>query len=233
MFRPLILRFFVVALVTVFSFSVARVEAGDSEMSHFLPKLSGVWKDMAGNTVLDISNGYLNGCRIVDCFDPAGGGGFGGVTVRIEESSGLRDLRLSFMISNKKTDYIELVDNNSMRLHKYMDFYKESLDGIHLGSTEEEVLRLWGKGRKGNYKYAYGEGVYYPGREVVLYFRNGFVENIVLLKKSRLSFVVTGINARNIGRDVAGRRVEPIENYAEYFWYDSSREYVALNNYPS
>ena len=42
-----------------------------------------------------------------------------------------------------------------------------------------------------------------------------------------------GINARNIGRDVAGRRVEPIENYAEYFWYDSSREYVALNNYPS
>lgn len=233
MFRPLLLRFLVVVLVTVFSFSSAIVEAGESEMRQFFPKLSGTWKDMAGNTVLDISNGYLNGCRIVDCFDPAGGGGFGGVTVRIEESSGLRDLRLAFMISNKKTDYIELVDNNSMRLHKYMDFYKESLDGIHLGSTEEEVLRLWGKGRKGNYKYAYGEGVYYPGREVVLYFRNGFADNIVLLKNSRLSFAVTGINARNIGRDVAGRRVEPIENYAEYFWYASSREYVSLNNYPS
>lgn len=233
MFRSFLLRFYVLALVTVFSFSVPIAEAGESEMSRFLPKLSGVWKDMAGNTVLDISNGYLNGCRIVDCFDLAGGGGFGGVTVRIEESSGLRDLRLAFMISNEKTDYIELVDNNSMRLHKYMDFYKESLDGIHLGSTEDEVLRLWGKGRKGKYEYAYGEGVYYPGREAVLYFRNGFVDNIVLLKKSKLYFTVTGITARNIGRDVAGRRVEPIENYAEYFWYDSSREYVSLNNYPS
>ena len=212
MFRSFLLRFYVLALVTVFSFSVPIAEAGESEMSHFLPKLSGVWKDMAGNTVLDISNGYLNGCRIVDCFAPAGGGGFGSVTVRIEESSGIRDLRLAFMISNKKTDYIELVDNNSMRLHKYMYFYKESLDGIHLGSPEDEVFRLWGKGRKGNYEYAYGEGVYYPGREVVLYFRNGFVDNIVLLKKSRLSFAVTGINARNIGRDVAGRRVEPIQN---------------------
>ena len=149
MFRPLLLRFLVVVLVTVFSFSSAIVEAGESEMRQFLPKLSGTWKDMAGNTVIDISNGYLNGCRIVDCFDPAGGSGFGGVTVRIEESSGLRDLRLAFMISNKKTDYIELVDNKSMRLHKYMDFYKESLDGIHLGSTEEEVLRLWGKRTQG------------------------------------------------------------------------------------
>lgn len=66
-----------------------------------------------------------------------------------------------------------------------------------------------------------------------MYFQNGFVDNIVLLKKSRLSFAVTGINAKNIGRDVVGRRVEPIENYAEYFWYASSREYVSLNNYPS
>ena len=69
MFRSLILRFCVVLLVTVFSFSSAMVEAGASEMRQFLPKLSGTWKDMAGNTVLDISNSYLNGCRIVDCFD--------------------------------------------------------------------------------------------------------------------------------------------------------------------
>ena len=53
MFRSLILRFCVVLLVTVFSFSSAMVEAGESEMRQFLPKLSGTWKDMAGNTVLD------------------------------------------------------------------------------------------------------------------------------------------------------------------------------------
>ena len=53
MFRPLLLRFLVVVLVTMFSFSSAMVEAGASEMRQFLPKLSGTWKDMAGNTVLD------------------------------------------------------------------------------------------------------------------------------------------------------------------------------------
>ena len=35
MFRPLLLRFLVVVLVTVFSFSSAMVEAGESEMRHF------------------------------------------------------------------------------------------------------------------------------------------------------------------------------------------------------
>lgn len=140
------------------------------------------------------------------------------------------------MIYNKKSDYIELVNgDNHQRLYKYVDYYKESIAGVHLGSARDEVEKLWGSGEKGHYSYFYGDGFLYREKGIILYYYHDcvdnvdLVENIVLLKSSPLSFCITGINAKNIPRDLAGKRVSPLAGYAEAFWYGSNREYVQLN----
>lgn len=87
--------------MNIFDMPADVAEAGEYEMKDIIvPKLTGNWRDRAGNVVVSINNGYLNGCRILDCYNAAGGGGFGGVTLRIEESAGIRDLQIEFMIYN-------------------------------------------------------------------------------------------------------------------------------------
>lgn len=220
----------------IFDMPVGVAEAGEHERKYIVPKLTGNWRDRAGNVVVSIDNGYLNGCRILDCYNAAGGGGFGGVTLRIEESAGIRDLRIVFMICNIKSDYIELVNgDNHQRLYKYMDYYKESVAGVHLGSTRDEVEKLWGRGEKGRYPYLNEDGFLHREKGIVLYYYHDSIDNadlverIVLLKSSPLSFCITGINAKNIPRDLAGKRVRPLAGYAEYFWYGENRDYVQLN----
>lgn len=225
--------------MNIFDMPVGVAEAGEHEMKYIVPKLAGNWRNRAGNVVVSIDNGYLNGCRILDCYAPAGGGGFGSVMLRIEESAGIRDLQIVFMIFNYKSDYIELVNGgNNQRLYKYMDYYKESIAGVHLGSTRDEVEKLWGRGEKGNYPYLDEDGFLHREKGVILYYYHDsadnvdIVERIILLKSSPLSFYITGINAKNIPRDLAGKWVRPVAGYAEYFWYGENREYVQLNRCP-
>ena len=69
--------------------------ANQSLCDKYLPRLQGNWYDSNGNVYLQIVGKTLNGCPIVDIVNAAGGGGNVGLTIRISESSGYRDIYLS------------------------------------------------------------------------------------------------------------------------------------------
>ena len=74
-------------------------------------KVAGDWYDASGNKVLSISNGYINGCRIVDGADFVGGYPGAGVFI-IQEAQGRKAIHLEWLgngehrtlIMNKKTN---------------------------------------------------------------------------------------------------------------------------------
>lgn len=104
-----------------------------------LAPVSGNWYDEQGNKVLAIGNGYINGCKVVDGFDFAGGRGQYGV-YRIMENSGPRDITIE-----KLTDKMIKVDNRTILKNTVSASYYESVNGIYLGMTEEDVTNKIGK----------------------------------------------------------------------------------------
>ena len=59
-------------------------------------KVAGDWYDASGNKVLSISNGYINGCRIVDGADFVGGYPGAGVFI-IQEAQGRKAIHLEWL----------------------------------------------------------------------------------------------------------------------------------------
>ena len=59
-------------------------------------KLSGDWYDANGNLVYSIHHGYVNGAKIIDCYDYVGGNP-GGAIITILEANGPRSIRLDWL----------------------------------------------------------------------------------------------------------------------------------------
>ena len=108
------------------------------EVLRNLNPVNGNWYDEQGNKVLVIANGYINGCKVVDGFDFAGGRGQYGV-YRIMEGSGPRDITIE-----KLTDKMIKVDNNTILKSTASASYFESVNGIYLGMAESDVVNKIG-----------------------------------------------------------------------------------------
>ena len=70
-------------------FSALTVDAAQMPLDSVIrasQKVAGDWYDASGNKVLSISNGYINGCRIVDGADFVGGYPGAGVFIIQEKS---------------------------------------------------------------------------------------------------------------------------------------------------
>ena len=63
--------FSIVCLVSALTIEAAQVPL--DSVIRTSQKVAGDWYDASGNKVLSISNGYINGCRIVDGADFVGG----------------------------------------------------------------------------------------------------------------------------------------------------------------
>ena len=59
-------------------------------VAKILKAIDGNWYDHNGNLVLQIQDGYINGCKILTVYDLAGASGNGGANFRILESTGER-----------------------------------------------------------------------------------------------------------------------------------------------
>jgi hypothetical protein len=104
-------------------------------------KIVGDWYDTSGNKVLTISNGYINGCPIVDGADFVGGYPGAGVFI-IQEAQGRKAIHLQWMgYGEHKT----LIINKKVQLSTIPQRqHYESVNGVYLGMTKQEVIDLLG-----------------------------------------------------------------------------------------
>lgn len=104
-------------------------------------KVAGDWYDASGNKVLSISNGYINGCRIVDGADFVGGYPGAGVFI-IQEAQGRKAIHLEWLGNGEHRTLIMNKKNQlTSRLQKE---HYESVRGVHLGMTRQQVIDLLG-----------------------------------------------------------------------------------------
>ena len=107
--------FSIVCLVSALTIEAAQVPL--DSVIRTSQKVAGDWYDASGNKVLSISNGYINGCRIVDGADFVGG----------------------------YPDHKTLIMNKKEQLtNKLQKEHYESVNGVYLGMNQQAVIDLLG-----------------------------------------------------------------------------------------
>lgn len=139
------LRLFVCMCFSVMClFSALTVDAAQMSLDSVIrasQKVAGDWYDASGNKVLSISNGYINGCRIVDGADFVGGYPGAGVFI-IQEAQGRKAIHLEWLGNG---DHKTLIMNKKNQLtNQLQKEHYESVRGVHLGMTRQQVVDLLG-----------------------------------------------------------------------------------------
>ena len=104
-------------------------------------KVAGDWYDARGNKVLSISNGYINGCRIVDGADFVGGYPGAGVFI-IQEAQGRKAIHLEWLGNGEHRTLI--MNKKNQLTNQLQKEHYESVRGVHLGMNRQQVIDLLG-----------------------------------------------------------------------------------------
>lgn len=131
--------FSIVCLVSALTIEAAQVPL--DSVIRTSQKVAGDWYDASGNKVLSISNGYINGCRIVDGADFVGGYPGAGVFI-IQEAQGRKAIHLQWLGNG---DHKTLIMNKKEQLtNKLQKEHYESVNGVYLGMNQQAVIDLLG-----------------------------------------------------------------------------------------
>ena len=142
-------------------------------------KFAGDWYDTNGNKVLSISNGYINGCRIVDGTDFAGGYPGAGVFI-IQEAQGRKAIHLVWLGDG---EHKTLVMNRTIQLtNSLQKEYYESVNGVYLGMTRQQVINLLGTPVFTNKEHSY-ETLHYTDLGFKVGIEYNMVTNITITGK--------------------------------------------------
>ncbi|WP_127009893.1 hypothetical protein [Veillonella sp. CHU110] len=154
-------------------------------------RMSGEWKNLDGQVVLNIQNGYINGAQVLDITKLAGYSKFGSGNFIIHEAAGNRVVPVEFTIFGNSTDRIVY---NDQALFKQIPVpYSESVSGIHVGSTKDEVLQTFGNPTK-RMGDTYGESLEYAHYKMRIRLDGGSVTSVTLFKGSPLQFDTSGLS---------------------------------------
>lgn len=113
-------------------FSALTVEAAQMPLDLIIrtsQKVTGDWYDANGNKVLSISNGYINGCRIVDGADFVGGYPGAGVFI-IQEAQGRKAIHLQWLGNGEHKTLI--MNKKDQLTNKLQKVHYESVNGVYL-----------------------------------------------------------------------------------------------------
>ena len=149
----------------------------------------GVWYDGHGKEILRIEDGAINGCPVIAVYGIAGGGSQYAATVRISEEQGQRDIKTE-TVGQKFLYFGNYTLQNTLN-----PVYYESICGIYLGMSEEELQKLHGnpdsvnRGKRDN-----GETWVYGKLGVNVGIRNGVVTELRLGMKGAWRLDCTGLN---------------------------------------
>ena len=156
-------------------------------------RMSGEWKNLDGQVVFNIQNGYINGAQVLDVAALAGHRSFGVANFIIHEAAGIRPLRMSFASTGPT---IGRIVYNGQALFKQVPVpYSESVSGIHIGSTKGEVLQTFGNPTKmsGNGN-GYDDVWQYSNYKIDIRLGGGTVTGVTMYKGSPLRFDTSGLS---------------------------------------
>lgn len=186
-------------LVSLFVLQPAHAAQMEQQyVTKVLNLMEGDWYDADGNRVLQIHDGFINGCQVLAGYDFAGSSSFGAGRFDILESTGRRKLYLEWDIRHADTDSIKLNDHQMLHRTAKPPF-NESIAGIHLGMTAAEVTATLGTPPQAlNLSpYVNTYGWYYPDLRIAVTFDADTVDRILLLQGSRAVLERSGLNCGN------------------------------------
>ena len=131
--------FSIVCLVSALTIEAAQVPL--DSVIRTSQKVAGDWYDASGNKVLSISNGYINGCRIVDGADFVGGYPGAGVFI-IQEAQGRKAIHLQWLGNGEHKTLI--MNKKDQLTNKLQKVHYESVNGVYLGMNRQAVIDLLG-----------------------------------------------------------------------------------------
>ena len=174
-----------------------------------MSSLKGDWYDSHGNKILSITEGYVNGCKVIGGFDFVGGRGQCGI-YRIMENAGPRDIKIERM-----TLKMILVDNRVMLTSTPKEEYYESVNGIHLGMAYSDVAAHLGK----------PDSIINENNRKKLNYRNSLSDYCKAYNFNTVPEALTYEERRSRIKTNLGRK---IANY-EYLWFDYYPDLLTLS----
>lgn len=198
-------------------------------------RMSGEWKNLDGQVVFNIQNGYINGAQVLDVTKLAGNSKFGSGDLIIHEAAGIRPLRMSFASTGPT---IGRIVYNGQALFKQVPVpYSESVSGIHIGSTKGEVLQTFGNPTKmsGNGN-GYNDIWEYSDYKMGIRLGGGTVTGVTLFNGSPLRFDRSGLSygdGRNAfiamyGIPIRNGKLNKTLSTGEIASYDQSRGFMEI-----
>lgn len=98
---------FVISLLMGLPHTVQAMQMEQRYVVKVLDIMEGDWFDVSGNRVLQIHDGFINGCQVLAGYDFAGSSSFGAGRFDILESTGRRKLYLEWDIRHSDKDSIK------------------------------------------------------------------------------------------------------------------------------
>ncbi len=228
-------------------------QLSQEKLDMLLKIVAGDWYDHDGNMVISIHDGYLNGCSVAAGFDWAGSRASGCAIFRILEGTGLRDLRISWWRGGGGAGHFVQIDKGEHLHITPNEYFFESVAGIHLGMTTDEVEAKYGKAQRIAEGQDFFDGkpnrirCYYPNMGVVLWLDGKSIVRISLLKDSPLHFERSGLNCWNAPEEYAKAysmdRIPSLPKkkddgraygigHGEFLYFGPDMSYVGLDIYP-
>ena len=174
-----------------------------------LDPIIGTWYDSKGNVALTISSDYsINSCKVLEVwrerYTPKT------IFCKISERSGIRTIRIEHDARNynapnftgkfsRSNDYHELIiidEVMSLRRTKEPRYF-ESVGGIYLGMSKDDVVKLYGQPSKIEVPGSITTSYWRYGDEFSLTFSGDVVTNIAFKKNGNRKFDWSGLSANN------------------------------------
>ena len=196
-------------------------------------RMSGEWKTLDGQVVFNIQNGYINGAQVLDVTKLAGYSKFGSGELIIHEAAGNRALPVGFAILGNSMDRI--VYNGQALFKQIPVSYSESVSGIHVGSTKDEVLQTFGRPIK-KWGGDFDEHWEYANYKMRVRLGGGTVTGVTIFNGSPLRFDTSGLSygdGRNAfiamyGIPIRNGKLNKTLSTGEIASYDQSRGFMEI-----
>ena len=207
-----------------------------------LKPMIGNWYDENGNLALTITNDYkINGCTVLDIEILGADYGVSTYKLKILEKNGYRDIIFDYYSSDLSKKYNELnyhemivIDKKTAYLKMKNKKYYESIGGIYLGMSKNQVIALYGNASSikdsTNDVWGYEEWEYKKeGFKIV--FNGNIVGSITIYQNGNMRFDKSGLSA-NDSIDTYKRTYKPKFNNKDlsFVMYIGYGEEILIND---
>ena len=196
-----------IACLAVLCLGVPAAQAGSQGSVHeethervmkWLSPAEGDWYGLDGQLAMTIGDGAVDGCSVLAGYGFAGGYPRVGV-FRIAEAAGSRDLQLAMIGDRGSAHQYLIVDKSNAFRRTAEPEYFESIGGLYLGITQEQVLALYGDPTKQDSRHTGFSTWEYKTEGLVINFEAQVATGITLRRGSPHRFDQSGLGPDDSG----------------------------------